>query len=107
MEPMIMLTTSFIRAPAPTSPKKRASLPMIENASSHSLKRASSPAQRKISCPSMAGFLLPETGAYTSYTRSLFMLQRCDSSLWPSSLAFVTLGRWNRQGFTCHYNSSC
>jgi hypothetical protein len=37
MEPMIMFTTSFMRAPAPTAPRKKSALPITSNAGLQSL----------------------------------------------------------------------
>lgn len=63
MLPMTILTTSFMRAPAPTSPRKKCAFPMSSRAGTASLYKDSSPAAKKISVPSIAGFLLPDTGA--------------------------------------------
>mmetsp|Transcript_23594 Transcript_23594/g.76745 ORF Transcript_23594/g.76745 Transcript_23594/m.76745 type:complete len:205 (+) Transcript_23594:364-978(+) len=63
IDPITMFTTSFIRAPAPTSPRKRLFLPITSRAGTTSLYSDSSPAHKKMSCPSMAGFFDPDTGA--------------------------------------------
>mmetsp|Transcript_28204 Transcript_28204/g.71915 ORF Transcript_28204/g.71915 Transcript_28204/m.71915 type:complete len:291 (-) Transcript_28204:480-1352(-) len=63
MEPMIMLTTSFMLAPAPTSPRKKDALPMAPSGPATASNSAWSPAVRKMSLPSSAGFLEPDTGA--------------------------------------------
>lgn len=58
-----MFTTSFMRAPAPTAPSSRLRLAIRPKASPQCANSAASPAARMMSCPSMAGFLLPDTGA--------------------------------------------
>ena len=60
---MIMLTTSFMRAPWPVAPRNRRSFPILSRAGAASSKRSRSPPQRMIRVPSSAGFLVPETGA--------------------------------------------
>mmetsp|Transcript_30830 Transcript_30830/g.98304 ORF Transcript_30830/g.98304 Transcript_30830/m.98304 type:complete len:206 (+) Transcript_30830:337-954(+) len=61
--PMTMLTTSFMRAPAPTSPRKKVFLPRMSKHGCASSCRALSPAVRITSWPCRAGPLEPLTGA--------------------------------------------
>mmetsp|Transcript_9571 Transcript_9571/g.19251 ORF Transcript_9571/g.19251 Transcript_9571/m.19251 type:complete len:273 (+) Transcript_9571:130-948(+) len=61
--PMTMLTTSFMRAPQPTSPRKKVRLPRTSKHGCASSCRALSPAVRMTSCPCSAGPLEPLTGA--------------------------------------------
>mmetsp|Transcript_67496 Transcript_67496/g.170283 ORF Transcript_67496/g.170283 Transcript_67496/m.170283 type:complete len:245 (-) Transcript_67496:122-856(-) len=63
--PIIMLTTNFIRAPHPTSPRKKVFLPMMSKQGWASFLSASSPAAKMTNFPSMAGPLEPLTGAST------------------------------------------
>mmetsp|Transcript_46662 Transcript_46662/g.123238 ORF Transcript_46662/g.123238 Transcript_46662/m.123238 type:complete len:208 (-) Transcript_46662:75-698(-) len=60
---MMVLTTSFILAPAPTSPRKKVRLPMMSKQGWASSHRALSPAERITSWPLRAGPLEPLTGA--------------------------------------------
>eukprot|EP00965_Chrysotila_dentata_P006177 201624-Pleurochrysis_carterae.AAC.3 len=55
-----------MRAPAPGAPKKKDALPMASKSDAISLKSASSPAHRKMSCPLCAGPFEPDTGASTN-----------------------------------------
>mmetsp|Transcript_61957 Transcript_61957/g.134263 ORF Transcript_61957/g.134263 Transcript_61957/m.134263 type:complete len:210 (-) Transcript_61957:91-720(-) len=60
--PIIMLTTSFILAPQPTSPRKKVRLPMTSKQGWASSCKALSPAERMTSWPWRAGPLEPDTG---------------------------------------------
>mmetsp|Transcript_41638 Transcript_41638/g.89386 ORF Transcript_41638/g.89386 Transcript_41638/m.89386 type:complete len:219 (+) Transcript_41638:377-1033(+) len=62
---MTMFTTNFIRAPAPTSPRKKVFLPITSKHGWASSFSDSSPAVRMTSCPLMAGTFEPLTGAST------------------------------------------
>mmetsp|Transcript_75927 Transcript_75927/g.169851 ORF Transcript_75927/g.169851 Transcript_75927/m.169851 type:complete len:201 (+) Transcript_75927:465-1067(+) len=61
--PMTMFTTSFMRAPQPTSPRKKVRLPRMSKQGCASSWRALSPAVRMTSWPCNAGPLEPLTGA--------------------------------------------
>mmetsp|Transcript_61461 Transcript_61461/g.173333 ORF Transcript_61461/g.173333 Transcript_61461/m.173333 type:complete len:210 (-) Transcript_61461:100-729(-) len=61
--PMTMLTTSFILAPQPTSPRKKVRFPITSKQHCASCCRAWSPAVSITSCPCWAGPLEPLTGA--------------------------------------------
>mmetsp|Transcript_20515 Transcript_20515/g.51133 ORF Transcript_20515/g.51133 Transcript_20515/m.51133 type:complete len:212 (-) Transcript_20515:39-674(-) len=63
MEPITMFTTSFILAPAPTSPRKKCALPITSSGPVTRSYSALSPAAMKISAPCSAGALEPDTGA--------------------------------------------
>mmetsp|Transcript_4715 Transcript_4715/g.7899 ORF Transcript_4715/g.7899 Transcript_4715/m.7899 type:complete len:204 (+) Transcript_4715:235-846(+) len=63
IEPMTMFTTSFIRVPFPTSPKKNLALPIASRSDATEAYSASSPAARKMSWPAAAGPFEPDTGA--------------------------------------------
>mmetsp|Transcript_13546 Transcript_13546/g.40261 ORF Transcript_13546/g.40261 Transcript_13546/m.40261 type:complete len:206 (+) Transcript_13546:331-948(+) len=64
--PIIMFTTNFILAPAPTSPRKNVLLPMTSKHGWASSFSALSPAAKMTSWPCSAGPLEPLTGASTN-----------------------------------------